>query len=75
MPNKMIEVPLKIGWFNYDESDMSVDWFDNTENLTLTQCKFVCDFVSKETKFVESTKSDDEFNREQEALRQNIFSL
>lgn len=70
----MIEVPVKYGWFNYEEPDLDLDWFDNDENYTTEQCYIVADFVSKETKFVEVAKSDEEFNREQEALHQNIFS-
>lgn len=70
----MIEVPVKFGWFGYDQSDTEMDWFDNEENYTFEQCRFIADYISKETKFVETVRSDEEFNREQEALHQNIFS-
>ena len=71
----MIEVPLKYGWFNYDESDTKLDWFDNDENYTFEQCKFISDCVSSETKFVKIAKTDEEFKLEQEALRQNMFPI
>lgn len=67
----MIEVPLKYGWFNYEEPD----WFDNDENYTFEQCKFISDYVSSETKFVKIAKTDEEFKLEQEALRQNMFPI
>lgn len=70
----MIEVPLKYGWFNFEEPDLDMDWFNNDENYTFDQCRFIADYVSKETKFVKFAKSDEEFKREQEALHQNIFS-
>ncbi len=71
MKKKKIEVPAQLGWCIPDESagvddfgvpnDYIVGWKNNDENLTETQCLLVSDVVSKETKFVESTISDEEF--------------
>lgn len=68
----MIEVPVKFGWCG---PDFEIQWFDNVENCTFGQCESIADVCSNETKFVEVAKSDEEFNREQEALHQNIFSI
>ena len=72
MPNKMIEVPVKFGWFNYDTGVLRLDWFDNVENYTTEQCRIIADFISKETKTVECVVSDEQFELEQKRPWSNI---
>lgn len=73
MPDKMTyEVPVKYGWATVD---MDTELFDNIKNYTFEQLESICDFVSKETKIVEYVMPDEQFNIEQEAIHQNIFSI
>lgn len=68
----MIEVPVKYGWFSYDNPEAEIEWFDNIEHYTAEQCNIMADCCSKERKLVEYVMSDTEFEEEQTKLGQII---